>query len=253
MISVKNLVKTYPGNVKALDCVSFEIKPGDICGYIGTNGAGKSTTAKIICGMLDYDSGEVTAGNFNPRSEPIEIKKITGYVPETADLFNQLTADEYLTFISDVRNIPEEKYLRRKEYFAELFDFKNFLDESIGKLSKGNKQKILITSALLHNPDILLFDEPLNGLDANSIFIFQQMTEELARNGKTIFYCSHLLDMIEKISTKIIIIDKGVLKLDSTIEELKSTGEFSSLENLFRDMNSGKNIPKFNYSDAFGS
>ncbi len=251
MIEVTNLCKTYPNGVQAIKNVSFKINEGDICGYIGTNGAGKSTTVKIISGSLTFDSGKVSVNGIDVKVNPVEVKRITGFVPELPNMFNSLTPLEFFDFVGKIRELDPVVILRRYSYFAELFDFKDYLNLPIGKVSKGNRQKILITSSLIHNPDILLFDEPLSGLDANSIILFQDMTEELAKNGKTVLYCSHLLDMIEKISSRIIIIENGSILIDKPVTELSSTEGYSNLEGLFRDLNRDSNSGKFVYRDAF--
>jgi ABC-2 type transport system ATP-binding protein len=172
-------------------------------------------------------------------------------VPESGDLFDSLSVIEYMEFIRDVRNLEQTVFSRRLGYFTELFRFGEFLDISIGKLSKGNKQKVLIVSALLHNPDVLFLDEPLNGLDAFSIITLQDMVAKLAEKGKTVFYCSHLLDIMEKISTRIIIIEKGGIKLNKLKSELSSSPDYKSLEVLFRDMAGGDNRMTFSYDEAF--
>lgn len=251
MIKVENLYKTYGKDVRALCSVNFEVRPGEICGYIGTNGAGKSTTLKILCGMMDYDEGNVEVRGLKLPDESNEVKEITGYVPESADMFNSLTVKEYFRFIGDVRCIQADTIIRRSEYFAELFGFTQHLADSIGKLSKGNKQKVLISSSLLHNPDVLLLDEPLNGLDAFSIMIYQDMVIKLAGRGKTILYSSHLLDLMEKVSSRIIVIDRGKLILDRTKQELQNSSEFKSLENLFRGIAAGDSKKEFVYDEAF--
>ena len=249
MIQVKNLTKKYSPQVTALDDISFEIQKGEICGYIGANGAGKTTTVKILIGALEFDSGDVFIEGINVKEKPVEVKKIIGYVPETANLFNSLTAKEYLEFIGTIHNIEEVTLNRRIEYFAKLLGFTEHLKDAIGTLSKGNKQKVLITSALFHNPEVVFFDEPLSGLDANSIFVFQDMVSTLASKSKTIFYCSHLLDTIEKVSTKIILIENGKIRFDERTEELKHSKDFTSLENLFRSMK--HEIKKFSYEEVF--
>ena len=251
MIKVENLHKTYGKDVRALCGVSFEVRPEDICGYIGTNGAGKSTTLKILCGMMNYVEGNVEVCGLKLPEYKDQIKKITGYVPESADMFNSLTVIEYFRFIGDVRRLNSDTVIRRYEYFAELFGFTQHLSDSIGKLSKGNKQKVLISSSLLHNPDVLLLDEPLNGLDAFSIMIFQDMIIKLAGKEKTIFYSSHLLDLMEKVSSRIIVIDRGKLILDRTKQELQDSSEFKSLENLFRGIAAGDSKKEFVYDEAF--
>jgi len=251
MIEVNNLKKIYPGDILALNSVSFTIGKGEICGYIGVNGAGKSTTVKILTGAMDFDSGNVTVCGLKLPEKAIELKRISGYVPESTNLFNSLRVNEFFEFIADIYNLTRNILNKRVDYFAELFDYKEYLKESIGILSKGNRQKVLITSALINNPEVLFLDEPLNGLDANAIIVFQDIISTLASKGKTIFYCSHLLDLIEKISTKIIIIEKGCINLDKTTKELKESRDYTNLENLFRDMHPENDIKKFSYEEIF--
>jgi len=251
MIKVNNLVKKYGNDITALNSVSFEVQKGEVCGYIGVNGAGKSTTVKVLTGSLEFDAGEVEVCGLKLPEKSLELKKILGYVPETANLFASLKVNEFFEFIGDVYRITKHTRDRRVKYFSELFDFNEYLKESIGILSKGNRQKVLITSSVLHNPDILFLDEPHNGLDANSIIIFQDMIAALASNGKTIFYCSHLLDLIEKISTKIIIIEKGGIILDKTSRELKESENYTNLETLFSGLNTNKEAKKFSYEEIF--
>lgn len=251
MIKIKDLKKSYDGGIIALNGVSFEINPSEVTGFIGVNGAGKSTTLKILCGVITFDEGEVIINEYRLPKDALEVKSITGYVPETPELFNSLSVNEYFEFLKNIRGIDELKFLRRVGYFAELFDFKDYLNSSIGKLSKGNKQKVLIVSALLHNPDIILLDEPLNGLDAYSIITFQDVVSKLAKKGKTIFYCSHLLDIMEKVSDRIIIVEKGQIRINSSKEELKSHNDYKSLENIFRDMNETGFKKEFSYDEVF--
>ena len=251
MISVKNLTKVYPGGVTALNDISFEIGKGEICGYIGTNGAGKSTTVKILTGVLNFDRGQVIVNDINLKTDPFEVKKIVGYVPESPNLFNALTPEEFLTFIGTIRNMEPALLNRRIANFSELLGFEQLLNESIGNLSKGNMQKVLITSAILHNPEVIFLDEPLNGLDANSIFIFQDLISYLVSKGKTIFYCSHLLNTIEKVSTKIILLDKGKIVLDTKTGDLQSSVDYTGLENLFRNLRTEDELKKYSYENLF--
>lgn len=251
MISVKNLTKKYSDEIIALDNISFEINKGEICGYIGTNGAGKSTTVKILTGVLDFDKGEVFLNDLDVKKDPFEVKKIVGYVPENANLFNSLSAKEYIEFIGEIRNFDKNVLKKRLDSFAEIFSFTDLLNESIGNLSKGNKQKVLITSAIIHDPEIIFFDEPLNGLDANAIFVFQDMVSYLISKNKTILYCSHLLNTLEKVSTKIILLDKGKIKIDSKTEDLKRSENYTDLENIFRNLDSEKEVKKISYENLF--
>lgn len=251
MIKVQNLSKSYENGVLALDNISFLINKGDICGYVGANGAGKSTTIKILTGTLDFAEGSVNIFDFKLPENNLDVKKIIGYVPESADLFNSLKVSEFFEFINKIRDIDKNKFNSRVNYFSELFSFNEYLDFSIGNLSKGNKQKVLIVSALLHNPDIIFLDEPLNGLDSSSILVFQDMISKLAKKGKIIFYCSHLLDMLEKISTRIIFIEKGKIVLDKGIEELKKSADYKNLEELFKSEITKDNLKSFEFDEAY--
>ncbi len=251
MISFNNVTKRYPNGVTALDDVSFDVGKGEICGYIGTNGAGKSTTVKILSGIVDFDKGEATVSGYKIKDKPIEVKKVVGYIPETANLFNSLSAAEYFSFISNVRGLEASVMNRRVDNFSELFDFKDLLNESIGNLSKGNKQKVLITSALLHDPEVLLLDEPLNGLDADSIFVFQDLLKCISGRGRAILYCSHLLTAVEKVATGIVVLDKGRIILNKRTDELKNSKEYSGLENLFLELSSKSETKKKSYEGLF--
>ena len=251
MISVKNLSKTYKNGVTALKDVSFELEPGCVTGYIGINGAGKSTTMKILCGMLDFDDGEVRIGDYGLPDDALKVKEITGFVPESPELFNSLIVSEFLDFIKDVRNINNDIFNHRKEYFAGLFEFADYLKQPIGKLSKGNKQKVLIVSSIIHNPDVILLDEPLNGLDAFTILTFQDMVSKLAKKGKTVFYCSHLLDVMEKVSDRIIVLDEGRIKINEKTSDLQNSPDYRSLETLFQKLKNDDSRKEFSYDEVF--
>ena len=250
MIKVKNLTKKY-SDIVALNNISFELHQGEITGLIGTNGAGKSTTVKILSGLLEFDSGKVSIMGINVLKDPIEVKKIIGYVPESPNLFNSLSVIEYLNFIGEIRDIDKALLKKRIDNFANFFSFEQYLNESIGILSKGNKQKVLITSSLLHNPDIVYFDEPINGLDANGIFAFQDLVAYLKSENKIILYCSHLLNTIEKISDRIIYLDKGIIKIDKPTNELKNSENYTDLENMFREISIADDVNKFKVTDLF--
>jgi len=252
MILVKDLTKKFD-DFTAVNDVSFEIQKGEICGYIGTNGAGKSTTVKILTGILDFNKGSVLINDLDIKKDPVEVKKIIGYVPENANLFNSLSPVEFLNFTGKVRDLTDKVISERINSFAEMFGFTDLVNDSIGNLSKGNKQKVMITSALMHEPHVIFLDEPLNGLDTNSIFVFHDLIRFLAGKGKTIFYCSHHLNIIEKISTKIILINKGRIELDINTSELSSLENYTDLEKLFRDLNSedSSESKKFNFEDLY--
>jgi len=251
MISVKNISKTYSNGIVAIKNVSFNLEPSCITGYIGINGAGKSTTMKILCGMLPFDSGEVRIGEYSLPQDSLKIKEITGFVPESPDLFNSLSVKEFFNFVKDIRNIQNNTFNHRIEYFSQLFDFKEYFSLPIGKLSKGNKQKVLIVSSIIHNPDVILLDEPLNGLDAFTILTFQDMVSKLSKKGKIVFYCSHLLDVMEKVSDRIIILDKGEIKINESKSDMKNSPDFKSLESLFQKFKEDNSQKEFSYDEVF--
>jgi len=251
MITVKNLTKKYSDDIIALNNVTFELNKGEIIGLIGTNGAGKSTTVKILSGLLDYNSGDVKVMGLDAMKQQLEIKKIIGYVPESPNLFNSLSVLEYLNFIGEIRELDKTLLQKRINNFAKFFSFDQYMNESLGILSKGNKQKVLITSGLLHDPEVIYFDEPLNGLDANSIFAFQDLVAFLKSQNKIILYCSHLLNTIEKISTRIIYLDKGEIKIDKPTEEIRNSENYTDLENMFREISVHSDSEKFPVTELF--
>lgn len=231
MIVVNELVKTYPGNARALDGVSFHIEPGEICGYLGANGAGKSTTIKILTGMISADSGSAVINGINVFENPNKVKKIIGYVPESGEMFLSLTPFDFLEFVCRIYDIEKPVYIKRIYDFMELFDLKNEVNTPLASFSKGMRQKVLIISSIIHNPDIIFWDEPLSGLDFNSISLIKDLIKDLSSNGKTFFYSTHILDIIEKVCTKVIILNSGRVVLDKPVSEIGSTG---SLEDIFR-------------------
>lgn len=231
MIVVNELVKTYPGNSRALDGVSFHIEPGEICGYLGANGAGKSTTIKILTGMISADSGSAIINGINVFENPNKVKKIIGYVPESGEMFLSLTPFDFLEFVCRIYDIEKPVYIKRIYDFMELFDLKNEVNTPLASFSKGMRQKVLIISSIIHNPDIIFWDEPLSGLDFNSISLIKDLIKDLSSNGKTFFYSTHILDIIEKVCTKVIILNSGKVVLDKPVSEMGNT---SSLEDIFR-------------------
>lgn len=216
MITVQNLVKVYPGDVKALDNISFHILPGEVCGYLGSNGAGKSTTIKILCGMLEATSGEVSVNGFNYKTDSEKIKRSIGYVPESGALFLSLTPLDFLEFVCRMYDIPKDTYLKRIFGFMEMFDLKNEINTPMYSFSKGMRQKVLIISSLIHDPDVIIWDEPLSGIDFNTTLVIRNLVEELRSKGKTFFYSTHLVESAEKICSRIIILNKGIISYDGS-------------------------------------
>lgn len=251
MIEVHNLKKIYENGTIALNGISFHIDNGNICGYVGTNGAGKSTTVKILSGILNFNQGDIIIEGLDIKKHYLELKKIIGYVPESPILFNSITVKEHFEFLSKIRQLDSVLLKRRLSYFVEFFEFSDYLNLAIGQLSKGNKQKVLITSALIHNPTVLLFDEPLNGLDATSILRFKDMIKKLAQHNKTILYSSHLLNIVEQLASHIVIIDKGKILLDKPTDLLLHSAEYTNLDNLFKNYTVESEEKEFHYEDVF--
>lgn len=231
MITLRNLSKNY-GEKRVLNNINLDIYPGQIIGYIGPNGAGKSTTVKILTGLItDYD-GEVTVAGRSLRDNVIETKSITGYVPELAELYDLLTPREYLAFIGKLHHLPDETIAERSEKMMTEFGLGDKLDQRMDSFSKGMRQKVLLISGLLHDPQIIILDEPLSGLDANAVIMVKELLQKLKLSGKTIFYCSHMMDVVEKVSDRIVLIDGGNIVADGTFQELRGT-EKASLEQVF--------------------
>jgi ABC-2 type transport system ATP-binding protein len=234
IISIKNLRMSY-GNKNVLNGINLEIPRGQIIGYIGTNGAGKSTTIKIMLGILEGYEGTVEIFGQDISNGSIEYKKKIGYVPELADIYENLTAFEYISFLGGIYELDQEKLIDRVTKLMNLFGIYAIYSR-ISSYSKGMKQKLLIICSLIHNPDILFFDEPLSGLDANSVMVFKEVMSNLAKSGKTIFYSSHIMDVVEKVSDRILLLNDGQIVADGSFEELKNNQEEGSLEEIFNDL-----------------
>jgi ABC-2 type transport system ATP-binding protein len=241
IISIRHLNKNY-GTKKVLSDISIDISPGQIIGYIGPNGAGKSTTVKILCGLISDFTGEVIISDIDVRKNPVEVKRLIGYIPEMAELYDVLTPMEFLRFIGSLYSLPAGETAERAENMLEAFGMAGNKDKRMDTFSKGMKQKVLIISGLLHNPEILILDEPLNGLDANSVIIVKDLLDKMASKGKTIFYCSHMMDIVEKVSDRIILINEGKVIADGTFEELKLKEGDITLEKIFAHLTADESL-----------
>jgi len=241
MIEVVNLTKRYDG-VLAVDRISFTIAQGEIVGYLGPNGAGKSTTVKMLTGILRPTEGTIVIDGLDLWKNPLEVKRRIGYVPETGGVYESLTAYEYLQLVGRLYHLPEEVLDRRIEEFLRLFGLEAFMHERLSSYSKGMRQKVLISAALLHNPKVLFLDEPLTGLDAHSALLLKELLRRLAAEGKTIFYCSHILDVVERTCTRVIIIHKGRVVADGTVEQLKELTRQGTLEDIFKQLTYSSDI-----------
>jgi len=235
IITLKNLHKRY-GTKQVLRGIDIHIYPGQIIGYIGPNGAGKSTTVKILCGLITDYEGQVYVKGMNLRDHIVEVKSNIGYVPELAELYDVLTPLEFLTMMAELYNMKKDIASERIIKMLRAFGLENNINDRMDTFSKGMKQKVLITSGLLHNPDIIILDEPLTGLDANSVIIVKELLSKLAKEGKTIFYCSHMMDVVEKVSDRIILINEGTIVADGSFEQLKEKQGDRSLEKIFADL-----------------
>jgi ABC-2 type transport system ATP-binding protein len=241
VISIKHLFKSY-GAKPVLKDINLDAYPGQVIGYIGPNGAGKSTTVKILCGLLTDYEGEVRIKGFDLKTQTLEVKKRIGYVPEMAELYDVLTPMEYLSFTGSLYGLDEAVCRERIIRMMHAFGLSANVDQRMDSFSKGMRQKVLISSGLLHNPDIIILDEPLSGLDANSVIIIKDVISRLAKEGKTIFYCSHMMDVVEKVSDRIILIDEGRVVADGTFEELKQLRGNTSLEQIFSSLTARESL-----------
>lgn len=232
MLEARSLTKSYR-SVPALENVSFATGPGDVLGYLGPNGSGKSTTVKIITGLLEPSSGNVFFKGCNIKDDLAGYKRLVGYVPEEANLYPFLSGLEYLQLVGRLRGLSETLIARRAGAMLEMFSMKPHRHTAISAYSKGMRQRILLISALLHNPELLVFDEPLSGLDVVSAMIFRKLVAGLSRERKTIFYCSHVLEIVEKVCSHVIVLQKGKQLAYGTVEDLKRFQEMPSLEAAF--------------------
>ncbi len=243
MIQIRGLSKKY-GEQEAVRGLTLDIPTGQLVGLLGPNGAGKTTTLKMLTGMLLPTTGTAAVFGHDVVRDPLSVKRIIGYVPESGALFEALTASEYLQFVASLYHLPEDEAERRIGQFAEFFelDRATLHDKPLSAYSKGMRQKVVITSALLHNPRAVFFDEPLNGLDANAALGFKTLITSLAREGKTIVYCSHILDVVERVCERVVIIHEGRIVADGSVKELElRTGE-ATLERVFNKLTGTENL-----------
>jgi len=235
MLELKEVTKKY-SVFPAVDKVSFTVKPSEIVGYLGPNGAGKTTTIKMLAGLLEPTGGNIYFQGKKIKNDLYTYKKRLGYVPEQSEIYPHLSAYEYLLMVGRLRLIPEKTLKPKIRKLLELFNLSMEMDTAISSFSKGMIQKVLITSALLHDPDILLLDEPLSGLDVTTSIIIKDTLAMLADKGKLIIYSSHILEVVEKICSRVIIIHKGRILADDSIDNLRSLMKLPSLEEIFSQL-----------------
>jgi ABC-2 type transport system ATP-binding protein len=241
VLKAQGLFKYY-GSVPAVQNVTFTLAPGQVLGYLGPNGSGKSTTVKMLTGLLEPTHGEVTHHGQNIQKSLVAFRKRLGYVPEEANLYSYLTGEEYLDMVGTLRAIPESQRKAKINALLELFSLRPHRYVNIGSYSKGMRQRILLIAALMDNPDVLILDEPLSGLDVTSALILKNLLQALSAQGKSVFYCSHILEVVEKVCSHLIILRKGqVVAEGATREVLERIGK-SSLEGVFLQLVEDRNV-----------
>ena len=233
MLTIEHLTKSYGGNVKAVDDLSLTVMPGDIYGFIGHNGAGKTTTLRAVAGILSFDSGDIRVNGKNIANDPIECKQQMAYIPDNPDLYEHLTGIQYLNFVADIYGVSASDRDERIKKYADAFEMTPRLNDLIGSCSHGMKQKIAVISALIHDPKLLLLDEPFVGLDPKAAHTLKTFMAELCANGSAIFFSTHVLEVAEKLCNKIAIIKGGKLIAAGDMDKVKGD---ASLETLFLEL-----------------
>ena len=232
MIEIKNVTKKY-GNKKAVDDVSFTVNDGDIFAFIGHNGAGKTTLIKSIVGIHDFDEGDILIDGMSIKKNPVECKKLMAYVPDNPETYEHMKAIDYINFICDMYEVDTETRVKNIEKYSKLFGMDDKLNDTIDSYSHGMKQKIVLISALAHDPKILIMDEPFVGLDPKAVFDIKEILNEMTKEGKTVFYSTHILDVAEKLCSRVAIIKGGKLVKSGSMKEIKGD---KSLENVFMEL-----------------
>lgn len=241
MIQTTNLSRNY-GSKAALIDLTMSVAPGEILGFLGPNGAGKSTTVKILTGMIRPDAGRAVVAGFDVVEQPMEVKKRIGYVPETATLYDGLTGGEYLELIGCLYHLDPSTAGTRRRELLELFGLLGNEHDRMSEYSKGMRQKTAIIGALMHRPDVLIMDEPLDGLDANTAMIVKELLKQMAAQGKTVLFCSHILEVVDRMCTKIVVINHGRMVASGTSDDLKQQTGQTSLEAAFGKLTGGQDV-----------
>ena len=236
MLKIEHLTKQY-GDKKAVDDLSLTIRPGEIYGFIGHNGAGKTTTLKACCGILQYDSGEITVDGVSMKKDPITCKSKIAYIPDNPDLYEFMTGIRYLNFVADIFGVSGSERQNKIRSLADAFEISADLAQPISAYSHGMKQKLAIISALIHDPKLIIMDEPFVGLDPKASHLLKQLMREICQNGGAIFFSTHVLEVAEKLCDKIAIIKTGKLIQSGTVEEVKGN---TSLEDVFLELEAEK-------------
>lgn len=236
MIEIKNVSKAYAKGKKAIDSLDLTIKDGEIFGFLGPNGAGKTTTIKMITGIIDIDEGDIYIDGVNITENPIEAKRSFGFVPDSPDLFLKLKGIEYLNFLGDIFKMSKSARKSKIDDLAKRFDIYDALNDKIESYSHGMRQKLIVIGALMHNPKNWILDEPMTGLDPKSSYDLKELMKEHAKNGNTVFFSTHVLEVAEKLCDRVGIINKGKIVFVGTIDEIKKEFKDGSLEELFLEI-----------------
>lgn len=237
MVKIRKLSKSYnKGKVKAVDNLDLDVKPGEIFGFLGPNGAGKTTTIKMMVGLLNPDEGSIIINGTYMGDNPILVKQNIGYAPDNPDVYDRLTGVEYLNFMADVYKVPGSVRKERMEYFLEMFELTDAVQDLIKSYSHGMKQKIVLTGALIHDPMLWVLDEPMVGLDPKSSHLLKEQMRSHCDKGNTVFFSTHVLEVAEKLCDRIGIIHRGKLIAIGTMDELRQGDKAESLENIFLEL-----------------
>lgn len=239
MIKFRNVTKIYNRTITAVNNISFEVNGGEIVGFIGPNGSGKTTTIKMLTGILPPNSGNIKINDFDIKKDMIDAKKSIGYIADSPDIFLRLKGIEYLNFISDVYKVSGDERERRISELAERFELTDALSSPMMSYSHGMRQKLMVIAALVHNPPVWILDEPMTGLDPKSSYELKEMMREHAKKGNAVFFSTHVLEVAEKLCDKVIIIKKGNILYDGTLENLERKYENKTLENIFLELTDG--------------
>ena len=235
MLKIDHLTKKY-GDYAAVNDLSLHIQPGEIYGFIGHNGAGKTTTLKCVAGILAYENGEITINGFDIQKNALDAKKVTAYIPDNPDIYDYMTAIQYLNFVADIFGVTQAEREARIKKYGDMFELTEKLAQPVNAYSHGMKQKLAVMAALVHDPKLILMDEPFVGLDPTAAFLLKQTMREICDNGGAIFFSTHVLEVAEKLCDKVAIIKGGKLIRSGTMEEVKGD---ESLEEVFLELQNG--------------
>ena len=233
MIEIKNVSKTYNGKKKVLKNISFKIEGGEIFAFIGHNGAGKTTMIKCIMGILGFEEGDILVDNKSIKEEPLECKRIMAYVADNPDLYENMKAIDFINFICDMYEVSEDIRRENMLKYAKMFEIEDKLNDDISSFSHGMKQKVALIAALAHNPKVLIMDEPFVGLDPKAVYDMKEIMRDMAKDGKTIFFSTHILDVAEKLCDRVAIIKDGTIVKVGKMKDIKGD---ESLEQVFLEL-----------------